>query len=309
MRLINSREALLLLAVLMPVSTQALDMSPMGYTPSTCSKTVQTSVTRAPAQSLFAKRKICFRVKSGNILDHQKFKNCIYYALCVYDLEKFQTQGNKFSYELCGDFTDADLQTIASECPKSELPHSLIITDETSGSPSRIKIRWNKGPELVRKYQEARRNLYPKKLPKKEYRELSAKISALFNAHEFQEAIDLAIATLGFDTLGYAVGFGSEPTKSLTTPSKKSVKIDPGDFLEPARLFYGIRHELEHVQQYRRIEACASSTEPPINLLDHHTREQSAYLNDILEASVSCGGDGNCTDHLQANSIVGYFEH
>ena len=134
------------------------------------------------------------------------------------------------------------------------------------------------------------------------------KVKAMLDAKQRQAAIDVVLAEYGLSTGGYAVKFGGDMGKAgaVTDHQSKTVTVSDSIFEHPCILIQTMRHELEHVSQIAKVNACASKGKGH-NLVDHVARERSAYLNDIRNVSLFCA-DPDMTKSIEEFMTSVFFQ-
>ncbi len=132
-------------------------------------------------------------------------------------------------------------------------------------------------------------NLYFPSMTQAEKQTKASRIESLSKAGKKIEAIEAVIREYGLQNLGYAIRLGGDMGRAgaVTDHQKREIRVSDSAFEHPCILIETMRHELEHVTQIAQADRCLAKNEGH-NLLDHVTRERSAYLNDIRTIPQFC---------------------
>ncbi len=102
-------------------------------------------------------------------------------------------------------------------------------------------------------------------------------------AKDGQEIVDIVLEELKFDFSDYTFDFNekydSEKKKgyAVTDHNNKLISFSDLKIYDPFGAIMMIRHEAEHIQQFKHTLKCNYSS----SFLHHNNRERAAYLNDI----------------------------
>jgi hypothetical protein len=132
-------------------------------------------------------------------------------------------------------------------------------------------------------------NLYFPAMTAQQKQEKASIVGALSHAGRKLEAIQAVIQEYGLQNFGYAIRLGGNMgnAAAVTDHQKREIRVSDSAFDHPCVLIETIRHELEHVTQIAQVDRCIAKKQGH-NLMDHVTRERSAYLNDIRTIPQFC---------------------
>ncbi len=251
--------------------------------------------------------KIYFFATSSNMEELQSLRNCLQYSGCFIFNESLAGGPSNYRLHLRSSMTEAELKNIFDECPKSELPSSLVVKNESTVPVTVIDTQLKDSEESVLAYRKKRKNIFLKKIPKIDYEKLEASVKSKVNALDYSSAIQEIIATFDLETFGYEVkvDLSINSNVAITDHLSKRIKIGKAGAENFPDFLLMIRHELEHAQQNMHSLQCDRSSKPS-NFSDHIGRERSAYMNDILNIKSICNDNRTCMLNLEMSSLENF---
>lgn len=144
----------------------------------------------------------------------------------------------------------------------------------------------------------------PTELSKQELSSLSATIQLALKQKNYQAAIDLVVQGFKFNLHEYNISPKLDQSHEkfcITQHNTQAITVGKKFFANSCILALAIRHELEHVEQWKRSNT-ARSQGWTHNFGEHIERERIAYLNDYAFADQYCN-DANLVSELRANAL------
>jgi hypothetical protein len=217
----------------------------------------------------------------GNII---LAKNCLDYNFCGDDRGLIAGGDGSWRLHTVIDLNRIQLNRALITCDFKNIGTSVSIKNRAANEAVSIEPLVD-----ASEYFEAAPNLnIPSMSP--ETRQIKAgKVESLLKAGKHADAVNTVIREYGFKNNGYRFRLMGEMGNAgaVTDHGKREIRISESAFRHPCVLIQTVRHELEHVTQMTRVEECMSKSRTH-NLMDHVSRERSAYLNDIRTIPQFC---------------------
>ncbi len=229
-----------------------------------------------------------FKTTSDDARDLIHAKNCLDYRFCLptnTSLKKLVIQ-NKIQYlfSVSIKMDPALLPEVVQECGLAALKNKLKIYNTTTQKEFDL-LENNPKPNTFRS-DHKNISIHPSTLYTKAFHFLQ--LRHLLKKKHYQEAIDYVVNAFEFKTFEHRLRPDLTLNHySITEHAKKEIRIGTDFLAEPCILILGIRHELEHAQQYAQANTCRAQNKYH-NFQIHRHRERTAYLNDVANLSNYC---------------------
>lgn len=229
-----------------------------------------------------------FTITSNDLTAINAAKNCIDYSLCEDPATSINTEARRMHVRVNLE-TDAKAIRVFQNCNLTQYGADATLTNESQNKNLSVQVESN--PRLLANPQVQVKNVFTPILSTEEKSKFNRDVDTLLGEKKNNEAMQLIIKTLNLDTYDYQVSIDEKPSGyAVTDHDKKTIRFDPAFFTDTCSLVRGLRHEFEHVGQWKRAVSCANKGLRH-SFFDHVERERSAYLNDIANYSHYCAND------------------
>jgi len=225
--------------------------------------------------------------ESKNLEDLQVLKNCLDYTACRKNKESIVDDPKKYRVHIWANLTESELGSLVRSCPIKDLTKKLTVkeVDQKGDSVSLTEYAPSASEQA---------SLMKKSSPAFYHQPSSqvvtsalGKLGKLLKASKLKEAEALVLYVWGIDLHGYKLKFaGVDKDVAVTNHSDKTITYGTDWLADPCSYVRMLRHEAEHVVQYKRSKSCGSDH----NYDDHKMRERAAHLNDVRFMNSICPG-------------------
>lgn len=225
--------------------------------------------------------------ESKSLEDLQALKNCLDYTACGKNKESIVDDPKNYRLHIWANLTNSELASIARSCPIKDLNKKLTVREYGQKG---VKVSLT---EYLPSSSE--QSILIKKSSPAFYHQPSSqvitstltKLGTLLKASKTREAEALVLQVWGINLHGYDLKYGGvDSDVAVTNHGNKSISYGKNWLAEPCSFIRMLRHEAEHVAQYKRSKACKNNH----NYDDHIMRERSAHLNDVRFMNTVCPG-------------------
>ena len=243
--------------------------------------------------------------EAKNIEDLQVLKNCLDYTSCRRNKESIVDDPKKYRVHIWASLTQTELGTLIRSCPIEDLTKKLIVKEEDQKGDSVSLTEYTPSTfeqaALIKKSSPA---FYHQPSAKVVTSTLE-KLGILLKASKLKEAESLVLYIWGIDLHGYTLKYGGvENHVAVTKHLDKTITYGTDWLADSCSYVRMLRHEAEHVAQYRRAKTCGSKH----NYDDHKMRERAAHLNDIRFMNSICPGASSiklsCLERFQTKYMI-----
>jgi hypothetical protein len=244
-------------------------------------------------------------LEGRDLADLNRVKNCIDYSVCAKVTSSIFQDFFRSMMIIQVDLTKSEQKKVAQECLAEnqnrfrtvmrnalflpiEIPSKAASTDAGKKSPALLKTLSNDDRNQIEKH-----------------------LTSLIERKEFDAATLYVTDAYAIDLNGYQVTIGRTGSAdaeqyAVTSHSDKTIEIGLGFFNHRCELINVIRHEAEHVAQWKRSQECRAKGRRSA-YDDHLYRERSAYLNDILNSRMYCS-DLKYRSEIEADRYQALFQ-
>jgi hypothetical protein len=235
-----------------------------------------------------------------NLEDLQVLKNCLDYTACGKNKESIVEDPKKYRVHIWANLTKPELILLAQSCPIKGLNKKLVVKENNRYGE---KVSLSEFPPSFSEQSILIKNASPAlfhELSPKTVKATMTQLSQLLKSNKLDKAESLVLKTWGIDLHHYKIKYGGVADHVAVTTHKNKLITYGKDWLaDPCSYIRMIRHEAEHVAQYRRAKICDLDH----NYADHQMRERAAHLNDIRFIKTYCPGAKeikfNCLDRFR----------
>jgi hypothetical protein len=252
----------------------------------------------APAPTPWAGPGYTVKVSSKNLEDLQDYRNCVQFEFCSVNTTKFSKDGNKYVMDISSMITPAQLTQVINNCPLAKFNADIQFSNELGmvvSAPSPAS-------DNFQSYYSNRKIQYLNENATDTLKANIGNFNERMHAAKFKETLQAVVDLSEMDLGGYELVYDPSNTfaGAVTHHDRKEIVFGSEFFhnLEGCQLIRIIRHEVEHVHQNERLEACAAQ-HTPSELADHNQRELSAHLNDALNIKNYCNSGSYARAHIQ----------
>lgn len=225
--------------------------------------------------------------ESKNLEDLQVLKNCLDYTSCGRNKESIVDDPKKYRVHIWAKLTKSELSSLVRSCPIKDLNKKLTVKEvDQKGELVSLTEYAPSAPEQAALMKKSSPAFYhqPSSLVVTSTLE---KLGTLLKASKLKEAEALVLYIWGIDLHGYKLKFGGvDKDVAVTNHSDKTITYGTDWLAEPCSYIRMLRHEAEHVAQYKRSKSCGSNH----NYDEHKMRERAAHLNDLRFMNSICPG-------------------
>lgn len=247
-----------------------------------------TSISNLLAPGLFDfSSKYYLYYQAKNLEDLQVLKNCLDYTACRKNKESIVDDPKNYRVHIWANLTSSELASLVRSCPIKDLNKNLTVKEEDQQGSKVSLTEYAPSP--------TEQSALLKKSSPAFYHQPSAqvvtstlaKLGKLLKASKLKEAEALVLFVWGIDLHGYKLKYGGVGNDvAVTNHDDKTIAYGQDWLAEPCSYIRMLRHEAEHVAQYKRSKSCDSDH----NYNDHKMRERAAHLNDLRFMNSICPG-------------------
>lgn len=219
--------------------------------------------------------------------DLQVLKNCLDYTACGKTKESIIEDPKKYRVHIWANLTNEELMSLVRSCPIKDLNKKLVVKEaDQQGKKVSISGFTPSFSEQSLFIKNASPALFH--VPSgKRVKAAMANLRQLLNTSKLDEAESLVLNTWGIDLHQYKIKYGGVTSHVAVTTHKDKLITYGKDWLaDPCSYVRMIRHEAEHVAQFRRAKMCNLEH----NYAEHRMRERAAHLNDLRFVKTYCPG-------------------
>jgi hypothetical protein len=219
--------------------------------------------------------------------DLQVLKNCLDYTACGKTKESITEDPKNNRVHIWANLTKKELTSLVRSCPIKDINKKLEVKEvDHQGkivSLSGLTPSFFEQSQFIRSASPALFDEPSDKI----IQATMTQLSQLLKTSKLDEAESLVLNTWGIDLHGYKIKYGGVADHvAVTTHKDKMINYGKDWLAEPCSYIRMVRHEAEHVAQFKRAKMCNLEH----NYADHQMRERAAHLNDLRFLKTYCPG-------------------
>lgn len=217
----------------------------------------------------------------------QVLKNCLDYTACGKSKESIVEDPENYRVHIWADLTIQEIASIVRSCPIKDLNKKLMVKEvDRKGKQVAIGGYTPSASEQSVLVKKASPALFYEPSDKTVQATMKT-LRKLLKASKLKQAESLVLNTWGLDLHQYELKFGGVADHiAVTINDDKKILYGKAWLADPCSYVRMIRHEAEHIAQYKRAIACDFDH----IYGDHQMRERAAYINDLRFIKTYCPG-------------------